>query len=381
MSSSEFENLFEGIDFSLDSASRQALWCNTLADKWKDDFEALKTALVYPQFMDHNLFFGHHLRSEMFWVQHQPYILSRGYQLRPRYRANWVPSWKDYKEPIRSLREFEDSIVASGHRGHVLDAVRISDGVKVVLKRFDTRSEELRVVQYLSSPRLAKDPRNHTVPILDVIPLPNSHSEALLVMPQLLHFAEIPFVRFGEVVEAVQQFLQGLDFMHENRIAHRDACYMNLMMDPSKVVPSGFHQMKPWTHDGVTTEFETFERWSVGPVQYYFIDFGLSGYYPQDGEYETTTGLCGQDRTVPELLVDKPYDPFKLDVYQLGNVVFEIIKKHNGLELLLPLARAMTSVNPKDRPSPAQALRMLQSFGSEVLERPVSSKDMMLWEW
>ncbi|KAG5338875.1 hypothetical protein C0989_005751 [Termitomyces sp. Mn162] len=380
MSPPEFKSAFEGIDLRLDLASRQKLWCSTSADKWRSDFDALRTALVYPQFMDYDVFFGHHLHSERFWVENQPYILARGYQLRPRYRAEWVPSWKNHEGPIQSLRMFEDAIVASGSHGHILDAVRISDGVKVVLKRLDTRSEELRVAHYLLSPQLAKDPRNHTVPILDVIPLPNSHSEALLVMPQLLHFAEIPFVRFGEVVEAVQQFLQGLDFMHENRIAHRDACYMNLMMDPSKVVPRGFHQMKPWSHDGVNTQFESFERWSVSPVQYYFIDFGLSGYYPKGVEYETATGLCGQDRTVPELLVDKPYDAFKLDIYQLGNVIVEIIKKYTGLELLLPLARAMTSTNPNDRPSPTQALKMLEPFGFEILQGAVSRKDIMTWE-
>jgi hypothetical protein len=27
------------------------------------------------------------------WVSYQPYLLSRGYQLRPRYRPGWVPSW------------------------------------------------------------------------------------------------------------------------------------------------------------------------------------------------------------------------------------------------------------------------------------------------
>lgn len=33
------------------------------------------------------------LKSELFWVSHQPFLLLRGYKLRPRYDPNWVPSW------------------------------------------------------------------------------------------------------------------------------------------------------------------------------------------------------------------------------------------------------------------------------------------------
>jgi hypothetical protein len=32
--------------------------------------------------------------DEYFWVDQQPFILSCGYALRPRYRPGWVPSWK-----------------------------------------------------------------------------------------------------------------------------------------------------------------------------------------------------------------------------------------------------------------------------------------------
>lgn len=33
------------------------------------------------------------LSDEMFWVDYQPFLLSRGYKLRPRYQPDWVPSW------------------------------------------------------------------------------------------------------------------------------------------------------------------------------------------------------------------------------------------------------------------------------------------------
>jgi hypothetical protein len=31
---------------------------------------------------------------ERFWVDQQPFLLSRGYKLRPRYDPAWVPSWQ-----------------------------------------------------------------------------------------------------------------------------------------------------------------------------------------------------------------------------------------------------------------------------------------------
>lgn len=31
--------------------------------------------------------------AELFWVAHQPFFESAGYQLRPRYRPGWVKSW------------------------------------------------------------------------------------------------------------------------------------------------------------------------------------------------------------------------------------------------------------------------------------------------
>lgn len=35
---------------------------------------------------------------ERFWVEHQPFLLSRGYRLRPRYDPDWIPSWTKSKK-------------------------------------------------------------------------------------------------------------------------------------------------------------------------------------------------------------------------------------------------------------------------------------------
>ena len=41
------------------------------------------------------------------WVTFQPYLLSKGYRLRPRYHPDWVPSWK--KDTSLHPSDCEDS--------------------------------------------------------------------------------------------------------------------------------------------------------------------------------------------------------------------------------------------------------------------------------
>jgi hypothetical protein len=109
------------------------------------------------------------------------------------------------------------------------------------------------------------------------------------------------------------------------------------MMDPSKVIPKGFHFAFWRSHDGVVTKrFEWRERWSVRPVQYYFIDFGLSRRYPAGPVRDL--GIFGQDRTVPEQSLTIPYDPFKSDIYQLGNVIIKVAEVRESRNLSSALA-------------------------------------------
>jgi hypothetical protein len=89
----------------------------------------------------------------------------------------------------------------------VVDATRIHDNYKVAIKLVKTSSDEIPIAQYLAEPRLS-DPRNRSVPILDIILLPETDLEALIVMPMLIRFHLIPFRRVGEFVEAIHQYLQ-----------------------------------------------------------------------------------------------------------------------------------------------------------------------------
>ena len=44
--------------------------------------------------------------SESYWTRRQQFLVSKGYTLRPRYRPDWVPSWK--RDPKTSIFDADD---------------------------------------------------------------------------------------------------------------------------------------------------------------------------------------------------------------------------------------------------------------------------------
>ena len=80
-----------------------------------------------------------------------------------------------------------------------MDAMRQRGEKQVMLKKVST-ARELAISQLVSSPRLRHDPRNHCVPLLEVIGLSGAHDQKLMVMPLLRPFDQPRFQTFGEFV-------------------------------------------------------------------------------------------------------------------------------------------------------------------------------------
>jgi len=55
-------------------------------------------------------------------------------------------------------------------------------------------------------------------------------------------------------------------------------------------------------------------------VKYYFIDYGISSYFPPGSQERLVLGTEGREQDVPELSDEVPYDPFKVDIFTIGNV-------------------------------------------------------------
>ncbi|KIM39257.1 hypothetical protein M413DRAFT_447205 [Hebeloma cylindrosporum] len=294
-------------------------------------------------------------QHEMFWVSLQPHLLSRGYRLRPRYDPNWIPSWTN--SPGKDPYSCEDSLIT---RSRLLDGTRISDNVKVVFKPVATSQAELPIAMLLSSQKMRADPRNCAAPILDVVLIPGNDDLALMVMPMLRDIYDIPFRRVGEIVEMAEHFLYCLQFLHENNIVHMDFSRLNLMMDASRIIPRGWNFCRPCTHNGFYSEgkLEWNDRWSVHPVQYYLIDFELS-FQPKSASSKVM-GNWGQDRTVPEMSLNVPCDPFKVDVYQIGNAIKGYIDEYTGIRVLDSLVDRMTTSDPVKRFTADEAVQHFQ---------------------
>ncbi|KAF8668560.1 Protein kinase domain [Rhizoctonia solani] len=142
------------------------------------------------------------------WTSFQPYLLSKGYQLRPRYRPDWVPSWHINNSLHAS--DCEDSIDCMPLR--VLDATQVVSGRQVVIKMIvpghEQGENELAVLSHFSSPDLRSHPDNHVVPCLDSFPIPGIESGAFVAMPLLGKYYEPPLKSIAEVHDFLQQLFK-----------------------------------------------------------------------------------------------------------------------------------------------------------------------------
>jgi hypothetical protein len=143
-----------------------------------------------------------------------------------------------------------------------MDATRISDGKYVMLKRLldEEGPHELQLNRLFSSDPLALDPRNHCARLLDVIGLPSDLP--IMVHCQLRPFDDPPFHTYGEFVAFFGQICevyyfffgfrsfrlhcsidQGVQFMHENHVAHRYLFFIRSHFSDS-FIRQGLHSRK-----------------------------------------------------------------------------------------------------------------------------------------
>ncbi|KAJ3473918.1 hypothetical protein NLI96_g12754 [Meripilus lineatus] len=299
---------------------------------------------------------------ETWWRDRYEMFLSNGYQLRPRLRPDWVPSWiANGKRPMQS----EDFFCLITLKNNIVDAMRTSDGKQVLLKKVKTEGSELHLALHLSSPELREDPRNHCVPILDDFQDDADENITYIVMPLLREFDNPKFGSVNELLDFGDQIFEGLRFMHDHGIAHRDCATMNIMMDAGSMFPNGFHPVHKWC-DRSGIETATYHTRSEHPPRYYFTDFGISSYFPPDSN-PLVVGRDGRDSEVPELSWTVPYNPFKTDIFIIGNLFKnEFFYKYSNVDFLMPLILVMTEQDPNMRPTASEAEQMWKHVRASV---------------
>lgn len=125
-----------------------------------------------------------------------------------------------------------------------------------------------------------------------------------------------------------------------------DCAAENILMDGSSLYKDGWHPMNPWQGRNGGDLFLTHKR-SEAEIKYYFIDFGLSTEFVPGQCERLVTGQKGRIEA-PEQISGLPYDPFKLDVYYLGQVYQKKIVDVRFLTLVYCLDLTYSPRNSRD---------------------------------
>ncbi|TBU39410.1 kinase-like domain-containing protein [Dichomitus squalens] len=299
------------------------------------------------------------LPGEIYWKDRYFFLDGCGYTLRPRYHPEWRPSWiGTNRDPMFC----EDSItlITPG----VIDATRRSDQFRVAIKSTRNDTREIHIARYLTEQHSA---RNHCVPVLDIRQDPLEPHMSLMVMPHLRQFYDPDFGTIDEVMDFIRQSLEGLRFLHECRVAHRDIAAANVMMDGRSLYPQGYHPVRTEFLPDGANDARPLSR-SNCSVQYYYVDFGLSTLF-EEGEDPLVLGRTGRDKEIPELSNEVPYDAYRADVFALGNLYYkEFISKYHGLDLIRPLVNMMKWKDPAQRPTADAAFHLFEAIYSRTDE-------------
>ncbi|KAI0044703.1 hypothetical protein FA95DRAFT_1522522 [Auriscalpium vulgare] len=303
---------------------------------------------------------------EEWWVNHRDWLEECGYKLRPRYQHGWQPSWNPDTD---FYPHFEDGQVS--YKGRIMDAVRQLDGVYVVFKKVPMGPgvDEVEVNRLLSSPALASDPANHSAPLLDVLEVPDEPGQQLIVMPQLRPYNNPEFESIGEAIAFFHQIFEGLQFMHQHHIAHRDCTNGNIALDPSGMYPESFHPHPRRLH--MRRDFKGKAKYytrTQRPPRYLFIDFGLSRIYPPELGPPIDIASRGGDKSAPEHIdTDIPCNPLPTDVHYLGNLIRQrFIFKYRGFSFMRPLVDDMVAQDPDKRPQMDEVVMRFKEIRASV---------------
>ncbi|KAI0629606.1 hypothetical protein C8Q77DRAFT_296822 [Trametes polyzona] len=132
------------------------------------------------------------LEGEKAWQSRFRYLEEHGHVLRQRSTPGWKPSWM----------------------GTNLDPMYCEDSIVLL------HSQDI------------------DVSILEILSDPCDPQQVLLVMPFLRPCNDPEFATVGDVIEFLDQTIEGLVVLHQHNVAHRDIAAENLMMDARALLPN-----------------------------------------------------------------------------------------------------------------------------------------------
>lgn len=259
------------------------------------------------------------------------------------------------------------------------------------LKLCPENTAELDVSAFFISGPRRFDPRNHCCPLLDFLrpPLIAGKKRWILVLPLLRGTLEPPPETVKDLTALLLDLAEGLLFMHDNNVAHRDICLNNSMMDAEDLIPGGWSAFAPnyyFQPDGMVARAVRVKARSSARVKYYFIDFGLSSRFESFASRKLVLGDVAQNLTVPELSKRVPYDAFALDIRMFGDLIRALQTEFSGLEFLDPVVKKLVSDTPSERLNAQEMVNFLREIlagrSKYLLLRPLQPRDRSnIWEW
>ncbi|KAJ7507490.1 hypothetical protein B0H11DRAFT_1967338 [Mycena galericulata] len=295
------------------------------------------------------------------WCELQPLVESRGYYLPNEYNPDRVSAWNERPK----------GYVEEPHYPHLLEGTRISDKRPVMLKFSRTDLWEATIFEHLAS---IPDTDNHTIPLYDIITPPASPDEpaqwCIVVTPRLTDCRNRHIYDLRDFVNFLTQVLEGVCFMHRYNIAHTDVARTNIVWDARQ------NLQDPSDRKGKGKKSER------APTRYYFIDFGLACSFSSFEERGLVRGVCGQHRNIPELSEDTPYDPFMLDIRQIGEMLKrDYTEIYLGLDFLNPWMARLRDDDPSRRPTAPEALAEFQALVATLPEEKLKARLLTRGDW
>mmetsp|Transcript_13523 Transcript_13523/g.27644 ORF Transcript_13523/g.27644 Transcript_13523/m.27644 type:complete len:325 (-) Transcript_13523:1291-2265(-) len=201
---------------------------------------------------------------------------------------------------LRELGYGLDHMVASGAFGTVWKAVRKWDGFAVAVKVVDAGRLNLAEQKQMQAEMdlLSGIHHPHIVKLFDVI---QTSKFIVLVMEYLGGgdlFERLQHVKMAEseVVDIGLQLLSALDYLHRHGVAHRDVKLENIVFATS-----------PWDKKPVVK----------------LVDFGFAQPFQPNIKVDQSCGTVNY--MSPQVVGKQPYDPFKVDTWSLGVVLYALI--------------------------------------------------------
>ncbi|CAA7269504.1 unnamed protein product [Cyclocybe aegerita] len=240
-------------------------------------------------------------------------------------------------------------------------------GRHVVLKIVEGNSEEYKILNFLLTQVDWSDVDNFpcVIPVLRLLPYEENW---LAVMPRWGSNPSAPwFATCSEVLDAIHGYLQGLAFLHEHRIFHRDLDFPNLFVN---------HFCCPeCSHDNT---FRHALR-KQGRAKYAIADFNLSmmlepGTSLRDYRLPVSDAYGVHEKPHEVHYAQPDFNPFAYDVGALGiQFRYEYGHLSSEIPILAPLLGGMTTYDIEKRFTAAAALAFLDDNRKHLSEEQLSA--------